>query len=60
MGAVLHNKLKWWVIYTATILICLPVAITTGTSEDSHAWHAGAVIVILGIVGIWRISEIKL
>jgi hypothetical protein len=51
---------KWWVVYAATVLVCLAVAISTGTSEDSRAWHAGAIIVILGIVAIWRISEYKL
>jgi hypothetical protein len=51
---------KWRVIYAATALVCLAVAITTGTSEDSLAWHAGAIITILGIVAIWRISEYKL
>jgi hypothetical protein len=48
------------VTYAAATLVCLAVAITTGTSQDSRAWHAGAIIVILGIVAIWRISQYKL
>ncbi len=45
-------------IYAAAALVCLAVVFTTGTSDDSHAWHAGAIILVLGGVVMWRVSEL--
>ncbi len=47
---------NWWVVYAATALLCFVIALTTGPSNVSHAWHTGAVIVIAGIVYLWRVS----
>ena len=60
MDPVRPKPRNWWVIYIAAAQLCFVVGLTTGTSEDSRAWHYGAIIVVLGILAIWRISEIKL
>ena len=41
---------RTWRWIHATALVCLATALTAGTTEDSHAWHAGVIIVIVGIL----------
>ena len=48
---------RWIVIYAATILICLALAFTAGPRPDRQAQHTGAIIVIFGIVALWRLSR---
>jgi hypothetical protein len=52
-----RRKQKWGLIYAATVVVCIPIALTTGNSESSHAWHEGSIMVILGIVALWRLSQ---
>jgi nicotinamide riboside transporter PnuC len=51
------SKRRWTVIYVATILICLAFAVTAGNADERRALHTGAIIVIFGIVALWRLSR---
>jgi hypothetical protein len=46
-----------WALYAAGALVCAAIALTTGTSDDSLAWHTGSIIVIVGILALWRLSR---
>lgn len=48
---------NWWLIYAATAVVCLLIIFTVGNSDDSRAIHVSAVILILGLVILWRLSE---
>jgi hypothetical protein len=48
---------QWRVIYAVTAVLCLAIGLTTGASDTSHAWHGSAIIVIVGIVALWRLSQ---
>ena len=48
-GPVPPRTLKWGLIYAATAAVCLPIGLTKVVSDSSRAWHAGAMIVILGV-----------
>jgi hypothetical protein len=48
---------QWRVIYAVTAVLCLAIGLTTGTSDTSHASHGSAIIVIVGIVALWRLSQ---
>jgi hypothetical protein len=48
---------KWRAIYAAAALACIAVTVTAGPSDKSYAWHAGALILILEGVAMWRVSK---
>jgi hypothetical protein len=48
--ATMHpSKRQWWAIYAVTAVVCVAVFLTAGTSDDSGASHAIAIIVIAGV-----------
>ncbi len=55
-GIPMRPKMRW-AIYVTAALVCVAIALTPGASDDSHAWHAGAIIIIIGILLLWRFSE---
>jgi fatty acid desaturase len=46
---------QWRVIYAAAAIVCAALALTAGS--DASAWHAGAVILIVGALILWRLFE---
>jgi hypothetical protein len=57
-GIPLRPKMRdWRAIYVIAALVCVAIALTTGASDVSHAWHAGVIILIIGILLLWRLSE---
>jgi hypothetical protein len=57
-GIPMRPKMRdWRAIYVTAALICVAIALIPGASDDSHAWHAGVIILIIGILLLWRFSE---
>ena len=53
-----HVSVHWWKLYVVASLVCVVLALTANRSDDkSVAWHFGTIIVMAGILAIWRLSK---
>jgi hypothetical protein len=50
-------KVQWWKLYVVASLAFAVIGLTTGQSDSSVAWHIGTIIVIAGILALWRLSR---
>ena len=58
LGMQHHLRVQWWKLYVIALPALVVIALTTnGTDDKSVAWHFGTIIVIAGILAIWRLSE---
>lgn len=53
-----HVRVQWWKLYVVALPAFVVIALTTKANDDkSVAWHFGTIIVIAGVLAIWRLSE---